>query len=108
MRRDYNRVVLTGRVCRKKDSEPVELRVTTSGVLVAFFDVVSGGAVYHMRTERALAEAVFCSLEAGARVLVTGRARTRHWIDRRGRQRHTLEIWAAEILLLDPGLFQSL
>ncbi len=109
MARDVNKVMLSGRL-----GKDVEAKITPSGASVVTFSVASGrnvkdGEVWKEQTEwfrvvawNTLADRCAQLLKKGSHVFIEGRLQTREWEDRQsGQKRHTTEVIASEMYLLD-------
>ena len=107
MSRSVNRAYLIGRAGAR-----AEVRTTTSGRRVATFTLATsrGGGNSPEKTDwhrivawDDLAESAHRGLEKGQRVYVEGRLEHRTWKDRSGGQRHTTEVVAEDLILLDAA-----
>ena len=109
MSKDLNKVQMTGRL----GADP-EMRFTTQGHAVTTFRVASNRSwrtpdgESHEDTEwfrvvawNKLAEICNQFLAKGARVYVEGRLQTRQWQDQEGQTRHSTEVIANDMILLD-------
>jgi single-strand DNA-binding protein len=112
MARDYNKVVITGRL----GTDP-EMRFIPSGIPVTTFRVAVNRTVgrsetgdrrdetdwFTVKAWRQLAE--FCNqyLTKGKRVLVEGRLETRSWDGPDGQKRYATDIVASEVHFMDSA-----
>jgi single-strand DNA-binding protein len=109
MAKELNKVQLTGRL----GADP-EMRFTPQGHAVTTFRVASNRSwrssdgEAHEDTEwfrvvawNKLAEICNQFLAKGARVYVEGRLQTRQWQDQEGQQRHSTEVIANDMIMLD-------